>query len=223
MDPNLTNERRASISKAVTDLLKDVLKKWRQQEKECEEEAKAAGVNIINASIKPPLKKKSKSLPFNSFTESANRLTTLGAIHIEAPAARTQVIARISIFDPGYDPTFSSFGSDDNYIWANIPMPVAVGVLPVSAGLKDVIALAAAKLPQGGFGPRRLLGALADPDLNTGRLLQYVALESDSDVQAWLASLPNASTVRVLLVFKCQNPLSGRPDFPASPSSNWLP
>src|SRR6184192_1561185 len=110
--------------------------------------------------IKPPLKKKSKSLPFNSFTESANRLTTLGAIHIEAPAARTQVIARISIFDPGYDPTFSSFGSDDNYIWANIPMPVAVGVLPVSAGLKDVIALAAVKLPQGGFGPRRLLGAL---------------------------------------------------------------
>src|SRR5204862_1440333 len=60
VDPNLTNEHRASISKAVTDLLKDVLKKWRQQGKECEEEAKAAGVNVINAGIKLPLKKKSK-------------------------------------------------------------------------------------------------------------------------------------------------------------------
>jgi hypothetical protein len=131
------------------------------------------------------------------------------------------VTVRISIFDPGYDPTFSSFGSDDNYIWANIPMPVAVGVLAVPAGLRDVIALAAAKLPQGGFGPRRLLGALADPDLTTGRLLQYMALESDADVQAWLTSLPNVSTVRVLIVLKRQNPLGGKPDSP--PSLNWLP
>ena len=116
VDPNLTNERRASISKAVTDLLKDILKKQHQQEKECEEEAKTTGINVINASIKLPLKKKSKSLPFNSFMESANRLITLGAIHIEASAAQTQIIAQISIFDPEYDLTFSSFGSDDNYI-----------------------------------------------------------------------------------------------------------
>ena len=81
-------------------------------------------------------------------------------------------------------------------------MLVAVGVLAVSAGLQDVITLAAAKLPQGGFGPRRLLGALADPDFTTGRLLQYMALESNADIQAWLMSLLNVLTVQVLLVLK---------------------
>jgi hypothetical protein len=67
VDPNLTDERRTSISKAVTDLLKDVLKKWRQQEKECQEEARTAGVDVVNAGIKPPPKKKSKSSAFNGF------------------------------------------------------------------------------------------------------------------------------------------------------------
>jgi hypothetical protein len=71
VDPNLTDEHRTSISKAVTDLLKDVLKdvlkKWHQQEKECQEEARAAGVDVVNAGIKPPPKKKSKSSAFNRF------------------------------------------------------------------------------------------------------------------------------------------------------------
>ena len=80
---------------------------------------------------------------------------------------QTQVITQISIFDPGYNLIFSSFGSDDNYIWANIPILVVVSMLPVSAGLKNMIALTATKLSQGRSGPHYLLSILTDPDLTT--------------------------------------------------------
>ena len=100
-------------------------------------------------------------------------------------------------------------------------MPVTVSMLAVSAGLQDVIALIAAKLPQGGFRPHYLLGALADPDFTTRWLLQYMALESNANIQAWLTSLLNVSTIQVLLILKRQNPY-GKLDSPAPPS-NWLP